>query len=430
MTENIMSNLMESNTNKPYVVIVDAFSTGSLVAKAWKVSHRIIHLQSSLRLPVVFSKTAPHKDFSHSYQFDSHWENLIAWLSAFQFEHIVCGSEFGVELTDRLATYFKTSGNCPELSNAKRDKYEMSLVLSRAGVNNTHSFEADSVEKAVKGYLQHPVKKVVVKPLNSAGSEDVYVCINQNEVENAAKHILHKTNLMQSCNDRVLVQNFLEGYEYIINSVSANGHHYICDIWKSHKSESRVGRIIYDYEELICPLSDTGEIIERYIRQVLDALKIVWGPAHSELIMTENGPVLLETGARVSGLANPQALTKATGNNQVSLSVDAYANPDKIKQLATTRYQPAMYCYCVNLIAPFSGSFDRESVIAEFERLLSFQSIRLRIPGNQFFETIDLNSSPGVIFLLHEKLEQVKTDYRAIRTLEQIIYCQTERAAS
>ncbi len=407
---------------KPYVVIVDAFSSGALVAQQWQASHTVIHIQSSANLPDAFAASAGHQYFAYHYQYDNDWPALTDWLSDYLIAHVVCGSEFGVELTDKLAEHFDLAGNCPTASAAKRDKYIMAAALESNGVAVAKNFQADSVASAVSEYLHSGLAKVVVKPLDSAGSEDVYICHDAEGVRQAALAILDKTNLMQSQNQRVLVQHFLAGDEYIINSVSAAGHHYITDIWKSDKTLAKNGRIIYQYEELLASSSAQSVVIDRYINQVLDALQIVWGPAHSELILTEDGPILLETGARVSGLANPAALNLATGNNQVALSVDAYAQADKVRALSEYKYQRQKYCYCVNLIAPFAGSLDRQAVIKQFERLAAFESIRFRISDDQVQETVDLNTSPGVVFLLHHNRAQVEADYQRIRQLELEIY--------
>lgn len=416
--------ITQHNNNKAHVVIVDAYSTGSMLARHWHEFRPILHIHSSQSMPDAFVRTAPKDIFVDEFQYTGDWSALISWLQKFDIEHIICGSEFGVILTDQLTEHFELRGNSSRLSIARRDKHQMALAIQSCQVPSATSVMVNSVQQASEEYEHHQMKKVVVKPLDSAGSEDVYVCHQSSEVAAAATVILGKKNLMQCENHGLLVQEFLEGTEFIINSVSANGHHYITDIWQSYKGQGPKDRIIYAYEELIEGDSQTSLLISDYVKQVLDALEIKWGPAHTELIMTKQGPILLETGARVSGLANPDALTQATGNNQVALSTTAFINPEQIAKLAAKRYQKKQSALCINLIAPFDGYINLEQLKTELSQLPSFQSLKYRRPTTEVKQTVDLNSSPAAVFLVHPDDRQVKQDYDLIRKLEQTIYSQ------
>lgn len=66
--------------------------------------------------------------------------------------------------------------------------------------------------------------------MDSASSEDVYICQNDHELELALNKIINKINLMGSENKEVLIQTFLKGTEYVVNSVSCEGQHDITDI--------------------------------------------------------------------------------------------------------------------------------------------------------------------------------------------------------
>src|SRR5262249_15389816 len=60
-----------------------------------------------------------------------------------------------------------------------------------------------------------------------------------------------------------------------------------------------------------------------YVRDVLTALGIRYGPAHTEVMLTAAGPCLIETGARLNGADAPELCRDCTGQDQVALTVEA-----------------------------------------------------------------------------------------------------------
>ncbi len=63
----------------------------------------------------------------------------------------------------------------------------------------------------------------MVKPVESAGSDDVFLCESKEDVKTAFERINGKINGLGQKNDAVLVQEFLDGTEYVVDSVSLDG---------------------------------------------------------------------------------------------------------------------------------------------------------------------------------------------------------------
>lgn len=64
-----------------------------------------------------------------------------------------------------------------------------------------------------------------MKPVQSAGTDDVFLCSNADEAEVAFTRILGKRNGLGLINEAVLAQEFLQGKEYVIDKVSKDGAH-------------------------------------------------------------------------------------------------------------------------------------------------------------------------------------------------------------
>lgn len=142
-------------------------------------------------------------------------DDVVRALAAHAPVAVICGSEFGVEAADTIAARLGLRGNDPKLSTARRDKSRMSEVLAAAGVPVAAQLRATTSEQVLRWREEQALDEVVLKPLDSAGSEDVFFCTDGLEIAGAVKRILGKDNLMMRANRSVLAQERLEGAELV-----------------------------------------------------------------------------------------------------------------------------------------------------------------------------------------------------------------------
>ena len=149
----------------------------------------------------------------------------------------------------------------------------------------------------------------VVKPVQSAGSDDVFLCSNEEEALTAFGRISGTMNGIGLLNTCVLVQEYLKGKEYVIDKVSRDGVHKLVGIWEYEKRSVNGSNFVYFGMRLMDPSSEKMQIMVRYADQVLDALDIKHGPSHMEVMLDNWGtveapeyvPCLVEVGARCQG---------------------------------------------------------------------------------------------------------------------------------
>ncbi|MFI9002933.1 ATP-grasp domain-containing protein [Streptomyces sp. NPDC053541] len=404
---------------RPALVLVDAFSTGAMLAREAARDHTILHVRSRATASDTFVASLPHELFAEDLSYPGREAEVLTRLAERRPVAVVPASEFGVEAADELARGLGLRGNDPALSAARRDKFLMMEALAAAGVRTSRQYRSGDLGELLAWWRGQGLSRVVVKPLDSAGSDDVYTCETEDEVAAAFEAVMGKTNLMLRVNEAVLIQEYLAGDEYIVNTVSRDGTHWFTDAWISRKEVREGRRKIYEAEDLIAPGDPVLDTILPYVSDALDALGITDGPGHSELILTEDGPVLLETGARISGLANPAALDRCTGANQVGLTLDCHAGGGVRLAARPVRYELLESGRCVNLIARRSVPLPAEAVRAELERFPAFESVRFRIAdGAPTRPTVDLNSSPGAVFLVHRDIAEIDRAHKALRELE------------
>ncbi|WP_136518617.1 ATP-grasp domain-containing protein [Cellulomonas telluris] len=409
-----------SDLTRPATVVVDAFSTGATLARRAARHHRVVHVRSRAGLPATFAASLPTEVLAEDHDYTADAEQVVRRLRDVAPVAVVCASEFGVEAADDLADRLGLRGNDPALSRARRDKGAMMDVLAAAGVRTARQLRSDDPERAAAWQDAQGLGRVVVKPVDSAGSDDVYVCTTAQEVRAAVARTLGKTNIMLRANTSVLVQEFLDGRELVVNTVSRDGRHWVTDAWASTKTAVPGGRTVYAYEDLL-PGDDellVGSVVP-YVESVLDGLGIRNGPAHTELVVTSDGPVLLETGARISGLANPAALDLCTGANQVDLTLDCFLGDGAALHGRATAYRAVRAARCVNLVARRAVPLPAARFEEALRGLPAFESVRWRVAdGSTLRPTEDLNSSPGVVFLVHEDPQEVQRSYDALVRLE------------
>jgi biotin carboxylase len=99
---------------------------------------------------------------------------------------------------------------------------------------------------------------------------------------------------------RLLIERMLDGVEVTVETLSWNGHAHVLAVSDKTKPDLRT-RVATDltYPARLPP--DVVAGVEAVARRAVETLGVVNGPAHTELIVTSNGPVPVETGARGGG---------------------------------------------------------------------------------------------------------------------------------
>ena len=257
----------------------------------------------------------------------------------------------------------------------------------------------------------------MVKPLDSAGTDGVSICHDAAAIEAAFAAILGRPNALHGANEELLVQELLEGTQLFVNSISWDGVHHVSEVWRDNKLRAGAN-FIYDYEELLPRHGEQQDQVVPYVEAVLDALGIRFGPAHTEVMLTATGPVLVESGARMHGSVPDEIVDRCTPSHQ-TLTAEAYLDPKSVARRAQQPYELAAGAYCVMLISQHEGRIVDDAGMREIEALPSFAgTISMLGPGDQLKKTVDLFSCPGIIYLVDPDRDRLKADYDRIRELD------------
>ncbi len=403
----------------PHVVaIVDPYSTGTYLrpefaARGWAS----VAVLSTPDILTMFGPV-PHADRFLDVITGPDAEQVAAALRRFPVSAVIPGCETGVPLADELAEQMGLPGNGIARSASRRDKHAMAQALVSHGVRAPQTIAAAGPDAMVRWADERDLWPIVVKPPASSASDGVTFCATPAEARTAFGRLYRRSHRFGGRNDVVLGQELLTGQQFIINTVSVNGSHYVSEIWEDTR-RAVGGGVAYDLEKLMMPGGEPQETLARYVSQVLDALGIAWGPAHSEVMLTGSGPVLIETGARMSGTFLPDSVRAATGHNHVTLTVDCYTDPGRLIALVGRPYPVRRQLWTAALIAPYDGHLATDGAVTELHGLPTLHAVIGDLsPGRPVSRTVDLLSAPAGLYLIADDAAELHRDYARIRHLE------------
>ena len=334
---------------------------------------------------------------------------------------IVAGNERGVILTVKLSNDLNLLGTPIENLDAMTLKDKMHERLKESGLRYIKGKTVRSIEEAVEFYDTEELKEVVIKPVYSFCSVGVRLCSNKEEMKDSLKEIFNKNNAYGSKNTELLVQERINGDEYIVNTTSCNGVPRLISMWKYEKIKTSEGAIVYDTVQSVKNLSlGEAEMIE-YAYDVVRAIGIEYGPVHGEYMIDEKGPVLIEVNCRPSGLSMEiDYLDRVFGQHDTDSILDSYLNPEIFKEKMKRPYRPPAQGNVKLFIAPEDILAKSTPFTNMTTNLKSYYSTTLHNINEteHFTKTEDLNTTCGVIFLVHENPNFVKEDIEFLRSVE------------
>jgi biotin carboxylase len=401
----------------PTAVIVDPFSTGADLAPEFRRrGWRAVAVLSSPDLPPLYQDRVQMTDFDDVVVHDGNITVTAAALKAYRPAAVLPGTEIGVEVADAVAEVLGLPGNGTAASRCRRHKGTMARAAAAAGLEVPAHAEVASEADAVKWAEERGA--TVVKPVDSAGADGIWFCASPTDVATAFRALHGTVNRMGGTNTTVLVQEVMQGQQYFVNTVSRSGLHRVCEIWRDRRQRLAEG-VVCDREDLLPAVGNPQDELVSYVCRTLDALEIREGPAHTELMATSQGVMLIECAARMQGTIVPEAVSVALGGNHVTATVDAVIDVERHRALAAQPYELLEHVSVVSLIAPCDGRIAPQGLNGVLSGVTTLHTALGDVAaGAPVARTVDLFTSPGFLYLVSPDPECIEQDYRRIREVE------------
>lgn len=417
--------MVRADTGRPVGVLVDAYGTGNYLPPAFdRLGIDVVHVQSS---PEPIARMQPWDQAAYLgwlvYDPDGSTERVIKECEP---RFVIPGQEPGVLLADQLSEAVGVRTNGTTFSEARRDKFKMIETIAAAGLRTATQLVTDDAEQAVAWADSSGYWPCVAKPLSSASTDGVFVCRDADALRAAFPAILGSTTVFNAVNTEVLVQSYLRGTEYIVDTVSVDGHVHVCGVWQYEKRLLSNGKPIYNRDILAPPTDPAAVTLIDYTRELLHALRIHNGPAHSEVIITPDGPAVVEVGARLDGDMHPVFHDVCLGTNMADLTALAYVHPERfLAEYGDTVYRQRQPAVVYNTPTTLSGRVVaiNEALVRQIRERPSVVDITVkRKPGDVIVPTHDLLTSPLRVFLTAPDQSTVDDDYRFVESVRESVY--------
>ncbi|MCQ2792678.1 MAG: ATP-grasp domain-containing protein [Bacilli bacterium] len=327
---------------------------------------------------------------------------------------IFSGDEEEIELVMRLQKDLKIKfANDYRYLKEQTCKDQMHLALKKAGIRYIRGEVAHSANEAVKIFKKLKARKVIVKAPRAVGCKSLVYCSNEKEIYQAANDFFKNgSKLTLNHSDKeLLVQECIIGTEYFINTASCNGHHKILQIWKD-KAATISNRCIFINSETLDKIDANILKMVDYMKKVLDAIHIKNGPVHSELMIDEKGPVLIEVNCRISGGAlNTKFSDAIFGHHDTDEVLNALLFPKEF--IKNSHKMPTVHkkAYVEIINSPRQAYVKSRPIFSIIKRLESFYDTTITIKNTkELDEPISFVSNCGIVHLLHHNPNVARSD--------------------
>jgi biotin carboxylase len=335
---------------------------------------------------------------------------------------IICGGETGVKVADALAEHMGLRGNTTKngMEN-RRDKRIQQEAVAKAGLRSVRSACGKTWDEVAEFTLTEAFP-IIVKPVESAGSDGVKLCHTPEEARDHFDLLMSSQRKCGAQGAAVLLQEFLRGKEYIVDHVSRGGEHKTTLVWVYDRRPANGGDFVCFGQQCVLADEPVAQQLIAYTRGVLDALSVTEGATHTEVMMTPTGPCLVEVNSRCHGAAGSwMPLAQAmTGYTQVGACVDAFLDAEAFDRLPDVPPSPFLAAGQVVMTVSFQeGLIQATPGFDKIRSLTSFVSLEENVHGgDQLKKTVDLFGVTGMCVLVNSDANILKSDVAAVRKME------------
>lgn len=328
---------------------------------------------------------------------------------------IIPGSDLGIPWANKMSYELGLPANNPELLDKMMDKRCMQESIRNSNLRYIRSKVITSFDEAKEFISETDSSKVVVKPAIGRASVGVCICMNDDDLRDA----IALNEDISSQDDEMIIQEYVGGDEYVLDSVSCNGVNRIVAGYKYEKIQTDGGAPIYDYLITVDENDSSFKEIIEYHKKVILAIGVEYGAIHAEYKIDEKGPALMEVNCRVNGGVQLYFVEdKAWGYHHAGVSLEAYLNPDEfMKKCDDPVYMNEVYVR-KDLIVPEECYVTKSNVETVFKDLESFECAIAFGEDRVYPKTVDLSTCGGIIHLVNKDRTKLMDDLAAVKKTE------------
>jgi len=416
--------IVEEEPEGEFVVIVNPYSTGCCIAQDFASrGYNVVALWTSdfpedlkTHVPSVCNgKVEYHAQVNQAKTLEFTLE-AIEKIAGKASNIVAClaGEETGVDLADALAEKLNLRSTGTPKNCSNKELQQETILL--AGIRAIRQCSGSTFEE-VQDFLQTESYPVVLKPVTTGHSDDVRLC---HSMEDAKEQF----ELLAVSSSKILVQEYLIGREFCVDTVSKDGEHKVLMIWYYDKRPANSSASVYFGSSPVDSEKPEAQILALYVQAVLDALHLKNGPANTKVIMTADGPCLIKMNPSAHGDDGkwiPLCSAVTGGVTQVGAVVAAYLGDGsafgKIPDVPVSPFKAAGEELV--LVSYSRGTVKSTPGLDLIKDMPSFVYLETGIKeGSEVEHTVDLFTSVGSVILVNFDRRGLERDVARIRQLE------------
>ncbi|MEU8772367.1 ATP-grasp domain-containing protein [Streptomyces sp. NPDC048606] len=250
-------------------------------------------------------------------------------------------AELGLIAAARLNEEFGLGGNPVGTVRMLKDKSAMRRRLAEVGLSPVR-FRVVESEAELLEFVTELAGPAMLKPLDYGGSRHVHKVDGPEQVAPTWREVEAVGR------DRMLAEEFLTGHEVSVESFSRDGVHTVVAVTDKLLGKGGTGFIEAGHSVPARVDGSTRADIVELTARLLDAVGLVEGPAHTEIMITGAGLRIIESHDRAGGDSIPELVRHAYGVDlvrsavAVPLGIDAWdPNPPAARAGAAIRFLSA-----------------------------------------------------------------------------------------
>ena len=202
-------------------------------------------------------------------------------------------SDLAVLTVNYVAEHMGLTGNKDAFSFIQTNKFLMRQCFEKAGVPSPRYYRLTSIDNIPSFDDWH--WPLIVKPTDRSGSRAVMKVETLSQLCSAVQEAIGVSFAREA-----IVEEFVDGVEVSVESISWKGEHHILQITDKVTTDDHFVEIAH-HQPSVLPGS-VQEQIRNIVRKALAAMHVENGASHAELKITREGDIrIMEIGARMGG---------------------------------------------------------------------------------------------------------------------------------
>ena len=230
-------------------------------------------------------------------------------------EAVLCLLDIRLVESAKLSSALKLPHLNVQSAQLLRDKFSVRQRLVERGVPQQAFQLATSNDELIQA-VQTLGLPVLIKPVDGYGSQNIVVL---QDPEDLAPWMTPLNDMLPShadyglgvrANDRLVVERFMKGQIVGCDTVTLKGQHQLLGVNE---------KLFYEPPSFAieggCFIPNQGQFAElkAYVKALLDAVDFDWGYAHIEIMLTVEGPYVIEINPRLVGAKIARLVSMALG---------------------------------------------------------------------------------------------------------------------